>query len=115
MLELIRKHYVNLKHDFSSVSGYVAWQNINLLMENHKQTAERARMNEDDLKLGLTKILDDLKAAEETLDVKVGPRTLTEKRHENFVNNFLIAYIEHEDNEARKALVEAAKLRRCLG
>jgi phosphoenolpyruvate carboxylase len=114
-LELARKHYVNMKHDFSSVSGFVAWQNVNMLMENHKETAERARMSEDGLKIGLAKILDDLKAAEETLDVKVGPRSLTEKRHENFVNNFLIAYIEHEDDEARKALVEAAKLRRCLG
>jgi phosphoenolpyruvate carboxylase len=114
-LELARKHYINMKHDFSSVSGFVAWQNVNMLMENHKETAERARMNEDELKIGLTKILDDLKAAEETLEVKVGPRSLTEKRHENFVNNFLIAYIEHEDDEARKALVEAAKLRRCLG
>ena len=114
-LELIQKFYVNMKHDFSNVSGYVAWQNVNMLMENHTKTAERARMNEDKLKIGLTKILDDLKAAEEQLDVKLGPRSLTEKRHENFVNNFLIAYLEHDDNEARKALVEAAKLRRCLG
>ena len=114
-LELVRKHYANMKHDFRSVSGFVAWQNLNMLMENHREIAERARMNGDGLKIGLTKILDDLKAAEETLDVKVGPRNLTEKRHENFVNNFLIAYIEHEDDEAKKALAEAAKLRRCLG
>jgi phosphoenolpyruvate carboxylase len=114
-IELIQKHYVNMKHDFSSVGGYFSWQNINMLMENHKKAAERACMSEDELKIGLTKILDDLKAIEEKLDIKLGPRSLTEKRHENFANNFLIAYIEHEDDEARKALVEAAKLRRCLG
>jgi len=114
-LKLTQKCYVNMKPDFSSVSGYVAWQNVNMLMENHKKAAERAGMNEDKLKVGLTKILDDLKAVEEALGVRLGPRSLTEKRHENFANNFLIAYLEHEDDEARKALVEAAKLRRCLG
>ena len=104
-----------MKHDFSSVGDYVAWQNINMLVENPKKAAERARMNEDKLKIGLAKILGDLKAVEEKLDIKLGPRSLTEKRHENFANNFLIAYLEHEDDEAKKALLEAAKLRRCLG
>src|SRR3989304_8645450 len=114
-IELIQKHYVNMKNDFSSVGDYVAWQNINMLVENPKKAAERARMNEDKLKIGLAKILGDLKAVEEKLDIKLGPRNLTEKRHENFANNFLIAYLEHEDDEAKKALLEAAKLRRCLG
>ena len=52
---------------------------------------------------------------EQKLGIKLGPRTPTQKRHENFANNFLIAYLEREDVEARKALVEAAKMRRCLG
>ncbi|MCW4044000.1 MAG: phosphoenolpyruvate carboxylase [Candidatus Bathyarchaeota archaeon] len=114
-LELLRKHYINIRHDFGCVGGYVAWQNVNMLMENHEKAAERARMNKDKLKIGLAKILGDLKAAEEELDIKLGPRSLTEKRHENFTNNFLIAYLEGEESEARKELVEAAKLRRCLG
>jgi phosphoenolpyruvate carboxylase len=114
-VDLIQKHYVNMKHDLSSVGGYVSWQNINMLMEIHKKAAERASMNEEKLKSALTKIMDDLKAAEEKLDIKLGPKSPTQKRHENFTNNFLIAYIEREDDEARKALIEAAKLRRCLG
>ena len=114
-LELMRKHYINMSNDFSSVGGYVAWQNINMLMENHEKAAERARMNADKLKIGLAKILGDLKAVEETLNIRLGPRSLTDKRHENFVNNFLIAYLEREDSEAKTALAEAAKLRRCLG
>jgi len=114
-MDLTHKHYVNMKHDFSSVGGYVAWQNINMLMENHERTAERAGMNKDKLKIGLANILDDLKTVEEKLGVKLGPSSSDEKRHENFVNNFLIAYLEREDNEARKALAEAAKLRKCLG
>jgi hypothetical protein len=40
---------------------------------------------------------------------------LTQRKHENLTNNFLISYLEGEDTEAKKALIEAAKLRRCLG
>jgi phosphoenolpyruvate carboxylase len=72
-------------------------------------------MSEEKLKTALTKIAGDLKAAEENLDVVLGPKSPTQKRHENFTNNFLIAYLEREDDEAVKALVEAAKLRKCLG
>ncbi|MEM2098348.1 MAG: phosphoenolpyruvate carboxylase [Candidatus Bathyarchaeia archaeon] len=114
-LELIQKHYVNLKHDLNTAGSHLAWQNINMLMENHAIVAERARISEEKLKSGLARILDDLKTAEETFGVKLGPRSLTDKRHENFVNNFMIAYIQHENTEAQQALVEAAKLRRCLG
>ena len=114
-LDLIQKYYVNIKHDFSIVGGYVSLQNVNMIIENCKKVAERANTNAEKLKSALTKIMNDLKAAEEKLDIKLGPKSPTQKRHENFTNNFLIAYIEREDDEARKALIEAAKLRRCLG
>jgi phosphoenolpyruvate carboxylase len=110
-----RKHYTGMEHDLSVMGGYVSWQNLNLLLENSKKTAERADMSEEKLKTALTKIAGDLKAAEENLDVVLGPKSPTQKRHENFTNNFLIAYLEREDDEAVKALVEAAKLRKCLG
>lgn len=112
---IVQGHYVNLKQDFATVGGYVSWENINMLMEMHLKTAKRADMNVDSLRLALTRILADLKSVEEKLDIKLGPRTSTQRRHENFTNNFLISYMEGEDAEARKALIEAAKLRRCLG
>ena len=111
----LSKYYVNLKHDFASVGGYVSWENMNMLMELHPKIAKRAGMNIDSLRLALTRILADLKAVEEKIDTKLGPRTLTQRKHENLTNNFLISYLEGEDAEAKKALVEAAKLRRCLG
>jgi phosphoenolpyruvate carboxylase len=112
---LMSKHYVNLKHDFASVGGFVSWENVNMLMEKHLKIAKRAGMNVDSLRLALTRILADLKAVEEKLDIKLGPRTSAQRKHENFTNNFLISYLEGEDAEAQKALVEAAKLRKCLG
>ncbi len=111
----LQQYYVNLKGDFASVGGYVSWENINMLMEMHLKTARRANMNVDNLRLALTRIIADLKSVEETLDIKLGPRTPTQRKHENFTNNFLISYLEGETTEAKKALVEAAKLRRCLG
>lgn len=86
-----------------------------MLMEMHGKAAQRANMNEDKLRIALANILDDYKATEDKTNIKLGPRTPTQRRHENFTNNFLISYIEHEDNGAKKALIESAKLRRCLG
>ncbi len=111
----LTKHYVNLKQDYCGVGGYVSWENINMLMEMHPRVAKRAKMDVDNLRLALTRILADLKTAEEKIDTKLGPRTLEHRKHENFTNNFLINYLEGEDAEARNALVEAAKIRRCLG
>ena len=72
-------------------------------------------MNVDNLRLALTIILADLKTVEEHFDLKLGPRSSTHHKHENFTNNFLISYIENEDSKAKKAIAEAAKLRKCLG
>jgi hypothetical protein len=73
-------------------------------------------MDVDKLETALTKIMEDLKTVEEKLVIKLGPRTPVQKRHENFTNNFLISFIERDnDAEAKQDLIEAAKLRRCLG
>lgn len=114
-MRIVYKHYLNLKHDFAAVSGFVSMENVNMLMSMHSRVAKRANMNVDDLRLALTRILADLTTVEEELDIKLGPRTSTQRKHENFTNNFLISYLEKEDKEASKALVEAAKLRKCLG
>lgn len=114
-LELVKKHYLMLKHDLSFVGGYVSWENLNLLMDMHVKVAERTGMSPEQLKIGLAKVMEDLQAAEETLGIKIGPRTLTQRKHENFTNNFLISYLERENEEAKKAFLEAAKLRNCLG
>lgn len=113
--ESLQKNYVNIKQDLTIAGGYVSWQNINMLMEMRSKAAKRAGMNEDTLSLALAKILEDYKAVEEMLGVKLGPRTTTQRKHENFTSNFLISYVDQEDDEARKALIESAQLRHCLG
>jgi hypothetical protein len=81
----------------------------------HDNIAERAGINSEKLRDILTRILEDLKAAEEMLGTKLGPRSFSQRRHANLINNFLISHIENNGEEAKSTLVEAAKIRKCFG
>ena len=109
------KLYVNLKHDLETAGVLVSWENLNILREASQITSKISGMTGSNLRTALTMVQEDLSVIEEKLGTRLGPKTLTQKRHENFANNFLIAFIEGADDEARKSLVEAAQLRRCLG
>ncbi len=113
--KLLQKYYVKIEHDLSSIGEFVSWENINMLIEMSQKTAKKANMSEEKLRSALSNILDDLKTTEEKLSIKLGPRGVSGRKHENFTNNFLLSYIQNEDDEARKALIESAKLRKCLG
>ena len=104
-----------MQPDLNSIGEYVSWENIGMLMEMSHKAAKRANMSEENLKIALLNISDDLKTVEEKLAIKLGPKGLSQRKHENYTNNFLISYMQKEDNEAKKALIESAKLRKCLG
>ena len=112
---LLQKYYVKMEHDLNSIGEYVSWENLKMLMEMSHKTAKRADMSEEKLRTALLNSLEDLKTIEEKFSLKLGPKSGAQRKHENFTNNFLISMIEHENEEAKKALIEAAKLRRCLG
>jgi phosphoenolpyruvate carboxylase len=112
---LLKKYYLKMQPDLKLVGAYVSWENINMLIEMSCQTAKRANMGEEKIKKSLTSSLEDLKTVEEKLGVKLGPKSVSERKHENFTNNFLLSYLQKEDAEAKKALLESAKLRKCLG
>ncbi|MCS7120808.1 MAG: phosphoenolpyruvate carboxylase [Nitrososphaerota archaeon] len=113
--DVLRKHYINMRHDLDSVAGYFSMRNITKIIDFHKQLARRAGMEEERLKSALTELLLDIKAVEEKLDVKIGPKNLTHEKYENIINNFLISYIEQNDEEAKRYFEEAAKIRKCIG
>jgi len=112
---VLQKFYPDLKNDLVSVGNYISWQNVNMLMEMHEQVAKKSLINNETLKSALTKILKDLDIVEAIMKIKLGPAALKHRKHENYVNNFLISFLENSDEEAKKFLVESAKLRRCLG
>jgi phosphoenolpyruvate carboxylase len=113
--QMLKKHYLKMENDLKVVGEYVSWENINMLIEMRSQLAKRANMNTEAIKKALTNSLEDLKAVEEKLGIKLGPKNVSGRKHENFTNNFLLSYLQKEDDEAKKALLESAKLRKCLG
>ena len=113
--KLIQKYYANLKHDLSMAGGYLSWRNIEMLKDNCKLVAKKAGMSTEKLMTALNEVLADIKAIEKTFSIKLGPRSSIEKKHENFANNFLISYIDGDKVGAFTSLIEAAKIRRCLG
>jgi phosphoenolpyruvate carboxylase len=112
---VLNRYYVNMKSDLNAVAGYLSWQNLNMLMDMYKAVAKRAEMEEERLRSALTRLLLDIKVAQEDLGIKFGPRTLGHRKYENTVNNFLIAYMQRDDEGAKDYLEEAARLRKSLG
>lgn len=113
--ETLEKFYVNIKEDLKAAAGYLSWRNMEMWSDMCRQLAKRAGLSEKDLKSGREQILADLDLIEKNLGIKVGPRNLSHKKHENFTNNFLMSYLEQNVEVAKSQLLEAAKLRRYLG
>ena len=113
--QLLKKYYSKMQLDLQLAGGYVSFENINTLSEMKNETAKRANTSQDKIKSALAAVLENLQAVEQSLGIKLGPRMVSERKHENFSNNFLLSYLQKEDEEAKKALLESAKLRQCLG
>jgi phosphoenolpyruvate carboxylase len=111
----LNRHYLKMNYDLKLAGEYVSLGNINMLLEMSQTVAKRAGMNEDKLKEAFTAVLEDLNTVEEKLNIKLGPRGIAQRKHENFTNNFLLSFLQKQDAEAKTALAESAKLRKCLG
>ncbi|MDR0371981.1 MAG: phosphoenolpyruvate carboxylase [Nitrososphaerota archaeon] len=111
----LSKHYLKINSDIKLIGEYVSMNNINMLLEMSRTTAKRAGMNEEKLREALASIVEDLNIVEEKLSLTLGPKDIAQRKHENFTNNFLLSYLQKQDAEAKTALVESAKLRKCLG
>ncbi len=113
--QTLNTHYLKMHYDLKVVGEYVSYANINMLLEMVHATAKRAGMSEEKLRDALTTMQEDLNVAEEKLDLRLGPRGVAQRKHENFTNNFLLSYLQKQDAEAKTALTESAKIRKCLG
>ena len=112
---ILRKYYLKIEPDLKLVGEYVSYENINMLIEMRSQLSKRANMNQDQIKQAFTNVLEDLNAVEQSLSIKLGPKGICQRKHANFTNNFLLSYLQKDDAEAKTALIESAKLRKCLG
>jgi len=107
---LLKESYIHLREDLREVGSMVCFENINMLLSGDVEAPELTA-----LKNVLPFYVEDLQTAEAILGVKVGPRKLSERKYLNLLNNFLISYVEGNLLTAREELLEAAKMRRCLG
>jgi len=113
--KIVQKYYVNLKHDLYVAGGYVSLRNMEMIKDNYTRIAEKVHMKPEILKQAIDEVLNDLDVIEKNFGIKLGPRIYSMKKHENFANNFLLSYIEGDEAGASNSLVDAAKIRRCLG
>ena len=113
--DALEKHYIKFNYDLKVVGEYVSVANIEMMLEMSQAVSKCAGMPEDDLKCALKTLLEDLKVVEENFGIKLGPKGLSQRKHENFTNNFLLSYLQKQNVEAKEALTESAKLRKCLG
>jgi len=113
-LKALQELYGNLEYDLRIAGEYLSWRNVNTIMEAHREVAERAGMSGEALKAAISDLLEDIESIE-GFGIKLGQSGSAQRKHENFANSFLLSYIEREDEDARRFLLEAAKLRKCLG
>jgi phosphoenolpyruvate carboxylase len=111
----LKAYYVNLKHDLESVSGFLSWRNINMIADLYGDIAKKVKVKKETLGLAIANLMKDLATAEENLGVKLGPKNLSQRKYENMINDFLISFLEDNRLDAKKYVVEAAVIRRCLG
>lgn len=103
--------YVNLVDDLRKVASLVCFDNINLLLGDEAN----ARPELKPLVSALPYYVEDLETSQNMLNIKPGPRTLSERKYSNIVNNFLISYMDGDESSAKQELLRAAEMRRCLG
>jgi len=68
------------------------------------------------LKRVVTQILSDVEEIERRLGSRLGPRTLSQRKHQNIANNTLIALAEETGGtDVSRYIIESGRLRYSLG
>jgi phosphoenolpyruvate carboxylase len=114
-LEAIKQVYKGIEFDYRVAGSLVSWETVHLLVDKYDVMAKITQMNKEKLKNALRYVMADLSTIEETLSLPLGPSDNRSKKHENFINIFMMSAMDGERSSASNAFIEAAKLRRCLG
>ncbi len=111
--ELFEKHYFHWKNDLSFASNFISWQNLNYLI-GEKEIVEKVT---DKFKLEevIPEIMEDLEMLEQITDIRLGPKSLTDRKHANITNNLLLSIAGNDEDQITDHIKEAAKIRHSLG
>ena len=110
--KMLEKCYLNWKEDLAFASQFLNLENLNCLLSDRELEKFTKRFG---LKEVIREIIKDLEEFESLTGIKLGPRSLTHRKHRNFTNNVLISLAEGKSEEITKYIVEAGKIRRSLG
>ncbi len=110
---MLENLYLHWKEDLMFASKFVSWENLNCLL-NDKEITEKVTKRFK-LKNVIHEIVNDLEELERLTNIKLGPRNLTHRKHENFSNNVLISLAKGNENEVTQYIVETGKIRHSLG
>jgi phosphoenolpyruvate carboxylase len=111
--DIVKELHTNLDHDLNFAAGFLSWENLSLLAEGGDDLVKI--FGRQFVEAFVPRYLEDVEVAEQMLGIKLGARTLLDRKYSNTVENFMISLIEGDFGEARSELVRAGRLRRSLG
>jgi phosphoenolpyruvate carboxylase len=112
--EMLNEIYPHWKGDVEQATNYVCWANFSLLSDDQEVISRVTRPFH--LKTVVAEILSDIEEFENRTGIKVGPRTLSHRKHQNIANNTLIAFAEEASStDVTRYIVESGRLRFSLG
>jgi len=110
----LNEFYPQWKNDLQWAGNYLCWENINMLSDDQDVVARITRPY--NLKSVIAQILSDIEEVETRLGTRLGPRTLSHRKHQNISNNTLIALAEEAGGtDVARYIVESGRLRYSLG
>jgi phosphoenolpyruvate carboxylase len=110
----LNEFYPQWKNDLQWAGNYLCWENINMLSDDQDVVARVTRPY--NLGRVIAQILSDIEEAEVRLGARLGPRTLSQRKHQNISNNTLIALAEEAGGtDVARYIIESGRLRYSLG
>jgi len=112
--DVLNELYPSWRSDLEQATNYLCWANFSLLTSDAEVISRITRPFH--LRTVVTEILSDIQEIESRTDTKVGPKTLSQRKHQNISNNTLIALTEESNrSEVTRYIVESGRLRFSLG
>ncbi|MCS7125635.1 MAG: phosphoenolpyruvate carboxylase [Aigarchaeota archaeon] len=111
--DVLMEAHKRFREDLYQAGRRVVLESISLLSDYREKLSRKLSL--EFLQSFIPLYLEDLETVSSIFGIRVGAKTLSDRRYANIVENFTISLIEEEYDKARDELVEAAKMRRAIG
>ena len=107
--------YRRIQFDYRVAGSLVSWETVHLLVDKYDVMAKITQMNKEKLKNALRYVMADLSTIEETLSLPLGPSDNRSKKHENFVNTFMMSRDGRREVQRLKRFHRGGKAQKMSG